>query len=325
MVAPLALSARITALRESLPPETAASVVSAADLRRDREAPPLSTGIEGLDRLLAGGLARGKLVEVVGRRSSGRFSLALSSLASATAGGENAALIDLGDGLDPQAAAAADVDLRRVLWVRPRRVRDAVYAAEAVIAAGFPLVVADLGTPPVGPRVPDAAWVRLSRSARAHGAALLVASPYPVAGAAADAVILLSRDRAVWCGKGASPRLLVEVAARWTVEKKRGEKPGRAADARFAAADAISDSGERTTKAPSPAALRFSEASGRRPLPRGEALSPGGLPSSGASAPALRRDESAGRPLPPELAAPKPSAKAGEAGGMGLLVGDRSW
>jgi len=268
MAAPLALSDRIAALRDALPPETAASVVAAAELRRDRETPPLPTGVDGIDRLLAGGLARGKLVEVVGRRSSGRFSLALSSLASATAGGENAVLVDLGDGLDPQAAAAAGVDLQRVLWVRPRRLRDAVYAAEAVIAAGFPLVVADLGTPPVGPRVPDAAWVRLSRSARSHGTALLVASPYPVSGAAADAVILLSRDRAVWSGKDASPRLLGGVAARGTIEKKRGEKPGRAAAARFAVEEAIvEDPRESTTGDLPTGGLRSSGASAAAGLP----------------------------------------------------------
>jgi hypothetical protein len=285
MAVALVLSDRITALREALPPETAASIVSAADLRRDREAPPLPSGIEGMDRLLAGGYARGKLVEVVGRRSSGRLSLALSALASATGGGENAALIDLGDGFDPQAAIAADVDLRRVLWVRPRRLRDAVYAAETVIAAGFPLVVAELGTPPVGPRVPDATWVRLSRSARAHGTALLVASPYPVSGAAADAVVLLARNGAIWTGKGASPRLLRGAAARAVLEKKRGEKPGRTATARFTAAEAVSDdAGESATGAPSPGSLRSFGAS--------------------ASAAPLRRDESARRPLPP--AWPKP-------------------
>jgi hypothetical protein len=201
-----------------------------------------------MDRLLAGGYARGKLIEVVGRRSSGRLSLALSALASATEGGENAALIDLGDGFDPQAAAAADVDLRRVLWVRPRRLRDAVYAAETVIAAGFPLVVAELGTPPFA-RVPDAAWVRLSRSARAHGAALLVATPYSVSGAAADAVVLLSRNRAHWKGSGASPKLLRGVAARAVLEKKRGEKPGRTAAADFTAAEAVSDAAATGTAA----------------------------------------------------------------------------
>ncbi len=266
MAVPLPLSERITALRETLPPDAAASLLSAAELRRDREAPPLPSGIEGMDRLLAGGYARGKLVEVVGRRSSGRLSLALSALASATEGGENAAMIDLGGGLDPQAAAAADVDLRRVLWVRPRRIRDAVYAAEIVIAAGFPLVVAELGTPPVG-RVPDAAWVRLSRSARAHGTALLVATPYPVSGAAAAAVVLLSRSRAIWTGSGASPKLLREVAAHAILEKKRGERPGRTAAARFTAAEAVADAAAIGTAAspgePSPRRRGFGHAGGR--------------------------------------------------------------
>lgn len=234
-----ALSARITALRDALPPETAASVVCAGDLRRERETPPLATGIEALDRLLSGGLARGKLVEIVGRRSSGRFAVALSSIASATARGENSALVDLGDALDPENAAAAGADLRRLFWVRPRRVRDAVYAAEVVIGAGFPLVVLDLGVPPVGGRVADAAWVRLARAARAHDTSLLVTSPYPVSGAAAEAMLRLDRGVAGWRGAGPSPRLLAGFAAPCVVEKKRGERPGGAATVRFAVAEAI--------------------------------------------------------------------------------------
>ena len=246
-----ALAARISALREALPPETAASVVCAGDLRRDREL-ALATGIEGLDRLLSGGLARGKLVEITGRRSSGRFAVSLSSVAAATGRGENPALVDLDDAFDPENAAAAGVDLRRLFWVRPRRVRDAVYAAEVVIGAGFPLVVLDLGLPPLGGRVPDAAWVRLARAARAHEAALLVASPYPVSGAAADAVIRLERGVAGWNG-GPSPRLLAGMAARCVVEKKRGERPGRAAAVRFALAEAIGrGAGEPDTPADKP-------------------------------------------------------------------------
>ena len=233
------LAARITALRDALPPEAAASVICAGELRPDRGAPPLATGIEALDRLLSGGLARGKLVEIVGRRSSGRFAVALSSVASSTGRGENSALVDLGDALDPQNAAAAGVDLRRLFWVRPRRVRDAVYAAEVVIGAGFPLVVLDLGVPPVGGRVPDAAWVRLARAARAHDSSLLVTSPYPVSGSAAEAVLRLDRGIAGWRVTGPSPRLLAGLAAPCVVEKKRGERPGRAATLRFAVAEAI--------------------------------------------------------------------------------------
>lgn len=238
-MSPLAVSAKIIALRESLPSEAAAWVVPAGEMRVAREAPPLPTRIAGLDSLLGGGLARGKLVEIVGRRSSGRFAVALCSLASATGSGENAALVDLGGGLDPENAGAADIDLRRLLWIRPWTLQDAVYAAEVAIATGFSLVVADLGMAPVGRRVPEAAWVRLARSARAHSTALLVATPYPVAGTAADAAIHLGRDRALWSGRGASPRLLVGVASRSIVEKKRGERPGRAAETRFPMGDAI--------------------------------------------------------------------------------------
>jgi hypothetical protein len=233
-----ALSARITALREALPPDTAASVICAGDLRRDRGALPLATGIEELDRLLSGGLGRGNLVEITGRRSSGRLAVALSSVASATGRGENSALVDLGDALDPENAAAAGADLRRLFWVRPRRVRDAVYAAEVVIGAGFPLVVLDLGIPPLRGRAPDAAWVRLARAARAQEAALLVMSPYPVSGTAAQVVLRLERGPAGWSG-GPSPRLLAGMASRCVVEKKRGERPGRAAGVRLAFSEAI--------------------------------------------------------------------------------------
>jgi hypothetical protein len=237
----LPLCARITALREALPPETAASVVCAGELRRERGAPPLATGIEALDRLLSGGLARGKLVEIVGRRSSGRLAVALSTIACATGRGENSALVDFGDALDPDNAAAAGVDLRRLFWVRPRRVRDAVYAAEVVIGAGFPLVVLDLGVPPVGGRVPDVAWVRLARAARAHDTFLLVTSPYPMSGAAAEVVLRLDRGVAGWRGTGSSPWLLAGLAAPCVVEKKRGERPGQAAVVRFAVAEAMAD------------------------------------------------------------------------------------
>jgi len=240
MVSP-ALTARIIALRDALPPETAASVVCAGELRQVRESPPLPTRIAGLDRLLGGGLARGKLVEIAGRRSSGRFAAAISTLASATARGENAALVDLGGCLDPEDAWRAGVDLRRLLWIRPRTLKDAVYAGEVTIAAGFPLVILDLGMAPVGRRVPEAAWVRLARSARSHAGALLVTSPFPIAGTAADASIRLAREETRWNGRGAAPKILSGVAARSVVEKKRGERPGSSATIRLALEEAVGD------------------------------------------------------------------------------------
>ena len=89
----------------------------------------LPTGIDPLDRLISGGLPRGRLTELVGRRSSGRFSIVLAALASATSAGEAAALVDRGSALDPQAAHEAGVELERLLWARPRRVKEALAAA----------------------------------------------------------------------------------------------------------------------------------------------------------------------------------------------------
>ena len=76
--------------------------------------------------------------------------------------GEAAALIDLGDHFDPQLAAQNGVDLRRLLWVRPRTVKEAVMSAEMITATGFQLVIVDAGLHPIhGRRAPEAAWVRL--------------------------------------------------------------------------------------------------------------------------------------------------------------------
>ena len=61
------------------------------------------TGIAPLDEALGGGLPRGRIVEVVGPRSSGRLSLTLTLLSSALRTGEPVALIDAADALDPRA------------------------------------------------------------------------------------------------------------------------------------------------------------------------------------------------------------------------------
>jgi hypothetical protein len=162
----------------------------------------------------------GGLVELAARRSSGRFAIALAALAAATSAGEAAALVDLGDHLDPQGAEEAGVDLARLLWVRPRRAKEAVAAAEMLLSAGFPLVVADFGLSPRGARyLPDAAWVRLARAAKARGSALLLATPWRLAGVAAQVAVAAVHTRAVWQGSGRVPRLLAGLSARLTLER----------------------------------------------------------------------------------------------------------
>jgi hypothetical protein len=170
-----------------------------------------------------GGLKRGSLVEVSGPRSSGRFALALASLAAATAAGEPAALVDLGDHLDPRQAREAGVDLRRLLWARPTRLQHALAAAEMAVQAGFALVAADLGEGPLSWRgVGSGSFLRLARIAELHRAVVLVSSPYPVCGVAASVQAALERRGVLWEGEGGAPLLLGGIAAaaalRWRKE-----------------------------------------------------------------------------------------------------------
>jgi hypothetical protein len=187
----------------------------------------LATGVEPLDRLFPGGLPRGQIIELVGRRSSGRFSIALGTLASVTSAGEAAAFVDLEGHLDPQGAAAAGVDLERLLWVQPKRVKEALLCAEMLLAAGFPLVAVDLGLSPRGGRyVPDAAWIRLARAVEAQGSSLLLLAPYRLSGIAADAVVTADAPRPLWRGAGAAPRLLTGLSSRLTLQKLARTAPG---------------------------------------------------------------------------------------------------
>ncbi len=106
-----------------------AAVVPASHLEA-RPAPEMvSSGIPQLDSL-TGGLPRGCLTEICGAPSSGRTSVLLFALARATERGEVCALVDASDAFDPASAAAAGMDLGRLLWVRcgqsssPRKDKD---------------------------------------------------------------------------------------------------------------------------------------------------------------------------------------------------------
>lgn len=84
-----------------------------------REIHPLApTGVAPVDELLEGGLPLGAITEFAGPECSGRTALALSFAARITQEGKVCAWIDVGDGFDPESAAAAGVDLSRLLWVR---------------------------------------------------------------------------------------------------------------------------------------------------------------------------------------------------------------
>jgi len=200
---------------------------------RTGETAPWGRAVPALAVALPAGLPRGELTELVGRRGSGRMGLALALLAAATGSGESAALVDLGDGFDPQGAAVAGVALERLLWARPRKLREALAAAEAALGGGFPLVLLELGLPPVpGGRGAEAQWLRLARAAREPASVLVISSPYRATGVAAAAVLELARPRARWLGRGAEPKLLDGLESRLVLSRGPGaHAPGRSSAA----------------------------------------------------------------------------------------------
>lgn len=215
-----------------------AKLVRASDLPAHRSGLAKGASDHFLESLLVE-LPAQTLIEVVGRRCSGRFSIGLAAMACSTASGESTALVDLGDHFDPDAAEKAGVVLERVLWVRPRRVQEALAAVEMLLGAGFRLVVADLGLAPRGGRfVPDAAWMRLQRAARDRAATLFLLVPYRLSGIAADAVISASA-RPLWRGGAKAPYLLAGVASHVTLEKLGHETPGRSVSMRLSVSEAI--------------------------------------------------------------------------------------
>src|ERR1700720_2837915 len=94
-----------------------AAVVPASRLDLRLAPEMVSSGIPQLD-LLTGGIARGCLTEICGTASSGRTSVLLFALARATQRGEVCALVDASDAFDPASAAAAGMEMSRLLWVR---------------------------------------------------------------------------------------------------------------------------------------------------------------------------------------------------------------
>src|ERR1700687_4508916 len=94
-----------------------AAVVPASRLDLRLAPEMVSSGIPQLD-LLTGGIARGCLTEICGTASSGRTSVLLFARARATQRGEVCALVDASDAFNPASAAAAGMEMSRLLWVR---------------------------------------------------------------------------------------------------------------------------------------------------------------------------------------------------------------
>jgi hypothetical protein len=158
------------------------------------------TGIAPLDAL-TGGLPRGAITEIFGPPSSGRTSAMISILIEAIAHEEVCALVDGNDAFDPKSAAAAGLELNQLLWVRCRKLDQALKSADLLLqGGGFGRVVMDLTDLPL-PHVrsiPLASWFRFQRAIEKTPTVLLVMSPESVVKSAAALALRLETRGAEW-------------------------------------------------------------------------------------------------------------------------------
>jgi hypothetical protein len=208
--------------------------------------------VSALDTCLHGGLPRGQLSELAGPRSSGRMTLFLHMVAAATARGEIAAFVDTLDRLDVASAAAAGVELSRLLWIRGQDIRDpgfgirdqrhgsglgsrvpepesridrALKALNLVLqAGGFGVVAIDLAdVPPAALRqIPFTTWLRVQRAIEGSDTACVLLTSEPLARSAGGLTVSLT-GRTTWAGTSDRGRRLagIDMRARVVSPRKR--------------------------------------------------------------------------------------------------------
>ena len=187
-----------------------------APLERTDPAAQLPTDIAALDAWLHGGLPRGQLSEIAGPHTSGRTTVLLQMVAAVTRRGELAALVDTFDSLDVASAAAAGVDLERLLWIRgdggtiDTRVERALKALNLVLqAGGFAAVAIDLADVPAAAltRIPFTTWLRVQRTIEGSDTACVLIVPEPLARSAGGLTLTLAGQTA-WDGTAPRSRRL---------------------------------------------------------------------------------------------------------------------
>jgi recombination protein RecA len=185
--------------------------------------PGVPFDVQPLDTYLQGGLPAGQLSEVVGPGSSGRTTVVWRWLAAATRRGDTVALIDTFDRFDPESAAAAGIDLDRLLWVRgqaisktggavdpvwlpgvrtvdgpgtmvERTVDRALKALNLVLQSGVcPVVVIDMADVPATAlrRIPYTTWLRVQRVIDGSDTTCVLVAPEPMARSAGGVTLTM--------------------------------------------------------------------------------------------------------------------------------------
>lgn len=195
----------------------------------------MPTTITAIDSLTAG-VPLGCLTEICGPASSGRSSVLMALLTESIRRDEICALVDASDAFDPQSAAAAGVDLSRLLWIRcglsslqnngsaaksksnkqpfnsfgatsPDSSKDYSQIEQALKitdlllqAGGFGLVVLDLAdiSIPAARRIPLTTWFRFRRAVENTTTAFVVVEQQPSAKSCASLVLDFAAQQAAW-------------------------------------------------------------------------------------------------------------------------------
>ena len=185
---------------------TLAIRVPAALTLKIKQAPELfATGISEVDAVLGGGIPRGSITELSGTASTGKTSFGLSTIASISQSGAACAWVDVSDALSPESAAAAGVELKRLLWLRTSaerkervtdkpwsRLEQALKATDLLLqAGGFAAIVLDMSDvlPQHTARIPLATWYRFRLAAEQARTALIFLTQAPCAGSCAALVL----------------------------------------------------------------------------------------------------------------------------------------
>jgi hypothetical protein len=249
-----ALAAVESALRDRKLDRTLTTAL--APLERVDPSALVPMDVAPLDACLRGGLPRGQLSELAGPRSSGRMTLLLRMMAAATARGEIVALVDTLDRLDVASAAAAGVDLSRLLWIRGQEISGgagplgpgragpfgpaspidraldrALKALNLVLqAGGFGVVAIDLADVPLAAirQIPFNTWMRVQRVIEGSDTACVLLASEPLARSAGGLTVTLA-GRATWDGASDRSRRLSGIDVRTRVVSPRKRIDGEAA------------------------------------------------------------------------------------------------
>ena len=176
-----------TALERRVPAALTLKVKQAAEL--------FPIGIAEVDSVLGGGIPRGSITEISGASSTGKTSFGLAAVAAITQSGAACAWVDVSDALSPESAAAASVQLKRLLWLRMTAERNqhvtdkpwsqleqALKATDLLLqAGGFAAIVLDMSDvlPKHTRRIPLATWYRFRLAAEQARTALIFLTQSP--------------------------------------------------------------------------------------------------------------------------------------------------